>query len=70
MYRGLTLFRCTNCGHTFMSHDMEYKATSFSMPQRCTKCGSVRTLPGILSRKKDYEKIWEEIEEAGEKGTN
>lgn len=64
MYRGLTLFRCTNHGHFFKSHDVEYGATSYSTPQRCTKCGSVRTLPGIFARKKDYEKIWEEIEKA------
>ena len=67
MYRGLALFRCTNCGHFFKSYDIEYGATSFSVPQRCPKCRSVRTLPGILSRKKDYEKIWEEIEEAEKK---
>lgn len=38
------------------------------MPQRCTKCGSVKTLPGILSSDKEYKKIWDEIEEAVEKG--
>ena len=61
MYRGLTIFNCTNCGHEFKSHDIEYCMTSFSVPQRCPNCGSIRTLPYYES-KGGYENIWEEME--------
>ena len=73
MYRGITTFTCTACGHQFKSHDIEYRATAFSVPQRCPKCGSVRTMPGVWievdhmkTATKVYESIWEEIEQ-GEK---
>ena len=66
MYRGLTTFKCTNCGHTFKSHDIEYRATALTVPQRCPKCGSVRTMPiydeeGLF--KDTYKRLWEEIEQ-------
>ena len=74
MYRGLTLFHCTQCGNDFKSHDIEYCATALSVPQRCPKCGSVRTLPdfwieagGIESSIQLYTSIWEEIEQAEKK---
>lgn len=74
MYRGITTFNCTNCGHQFKSHDIEYRATSYSVPQRCPKCGSVRTMPwswmdavGMEYSIKNYTSIWEEIEEAERK---
>ena len=74
MYRGLTTFNCTNCGHQFKSHDIEYRATAFSVPQRCPQCGSVRTIPGfwieaggIESSTQLYASIWEEIERAEKK---
>ena len=74
MYRGLTLFHCTQCGNKFKSHDIEYRATAFSVPQRCPQCGSVRTIPGfwieaggIESSTRLYSSIWEEIEEAEKK---
>ena len=74
MYRGLTTFSCTNCGHQFKSHDIEYRATAFSVLQRCPKCGSVRTMPdfwievgGMKFGINIYESIWEEIEEAERK---
>lgn len=62
MYRGLTTFECTNCGHVFKSHDIEYRATAFSVPQRCPQCGSVRTMPGF-GGENVYKHIWEEIEQ-------
>ena len=62
MYRGLTTFKCTNCGHTFKSHDIEYRATCLSVPQRCSQCGSVRTMP-ICGMENIYEHLWEEIEQ-------
>ena len=71
MYRGLTLFHCTQCGNDFKSHDIEYCASALSVPQRCPKCGSVRTIPdfwidagGIESSMQLYTSIWEEIEES------
>lgn len=71
MYRGITTFGCTACGHQFKSHDIEYRATAFSVPQRCPKCGSVRTMPGfwidvdyMKTGINIYESIWEEIEQA------
>ncbi|MBO6025842.1 MAG: hypothetical protein J6P73_01185 [Bacteroidales bacterium] len=62
MYRGLTTFNCTNCGHTFKSHDIEYRATCLSVPQRCPQCGSVRTMP-IYGEENFYKRLWEEIEQ-------
>lgn len=70
MYRGITTFNCTICGHIFKSHDIEYCASALSVPQRCPNCGSVRTLPdfwieagGIESGTQLYASIWEEIDE-------
>ncbi|MBR6847410.1 MAG: hypothetical protein IKM74_04695 [Bacteroidales bacterium] len=62
MYRGLTTFECTNCGHTFKSHNIEYKMTWLCVPQRCPQCGSVRTMP-IYSEGNTYKPLWEEIEQ-------
>ena len=74
MYRGLTLFHCTQCGNDFKSHDIEYCATALSVPQRCPKCGSIRTMPGfwivvvgMKSNTEIYTSIWEEIEQAEKK---
>ena len=74
MYRGITTFSCTNCGHQFKSHDIEYRATAFSVPQRCPQCGSVRTIPGFWIEAGGMESstqlnasIWEEIEQAERK---
>lgn len=63
MYRGLTTFTCTNCGHTFKSHNIEYRMTWLSVPQRCPECGSVRTVP-FGGGEESYKHIWEEIEQA------
>ncbi len=62
MYRGLTTFVCTHCGHLFKSHNIEYKLTCLSVPQRCPQCGSVRTMP-IYSEENTYKPLWEEIEQ-------
>lgn len=74
MYRGITTFNCTNCGHEFKSHDIEYRMLPESVPQRCPKCGSVRTMPcswidvfGMESSIETYTSIWKEIEEAEKK---
>ena len=68
MYRGLTIFKCSNCGHTFKSHDIEYRASALSVPQRCPKCGSVRTMPVLgIGDENSYKRLWEEIEQAQKK---
>ena len=76
MLRGMTLFKCTQCGEKFKAPDIEYCATTysiieycattFSMPQPCPKCGSIRTRPVSLFGKvteEVYRGIWERMEE-------
>lgn len=63
MYRGLTTFNCTNCGHQFKSHDVEYCMTSFSVPQRCPNCGSIRTMP-YYGSEDFYECVWDRMEQS------
>lgn len=65
MLRGVTTFKCTQCGHTFKAPDIEYMATVYSMPQKCPKCGSWRTRPAGLFgklREETYRKILERME--------
>ena len=65
MINGFRKFKCSNCGNMFSAVDMEYKARAYSTPQRCPKCGSIRTYPfSILGfvNKMVYKKIWEEME--------
>lgn len=67
MLRGFVKFHCTKCGNNFIGPDFEYAATIFSMPLRCPKCQSIRTLPkGHLTLPiikllylKLYKSIWE-----------
>ena len=58
MIRGKIPFRCTDCHKVFIGMDIEWQATSFSMPVTCPKCGSKHTLP-LWASKSEYEKIWE-----------
>ena len=70
MFRGMTTFKCAQCGNKFVAPDVEYMATAFSMLQRCTKCGSVRTRPvSLFGRLADmkYRVIWERMEKNAEK---
>lgn len=65
MYRGTTLFICTECGHKFKAADIEYHCTILSTPQRCPHCNSIRTRPVSLFGKmenKKYEPIWKQME--------
>lgn len=68
MYRGLTLFKCTQCGKRFMGPDIELAATVWTAPCKCPQCGSIRTRPSrlinLLSWTSDftYRKIWEDME--------
>ena len=40
MLRGITLFRCPNCGHVFKAFDIEDNATARSTPMPCPRCGA------------------------------
>ena len=65
MLRGITIFKCTQCEHTFKAPDIEYMATVYSMPQKCPKCRSWRTRPvSLFGRLADmkYRRIWERME--------
>ena len=65
MLREVTTFKCTQCGAKFPAPDIEYMATAYSMPQKCPKCGSIRTRPvSLLGKLKDeeYRRIWERME--------
>ena len=69
MLRGITTFKCTQCGAKFPAPDIEYMATAYSMPQKCPKCGSWRTRPVSLFGKLTegvYRKIWERMENKNE----
>lgn len=58
MYRGTTLFRCNECGKLFIAPDFEYMATFFSVPQPCTRCGSMHTYPFPKGSRSVYRNIW------------
>lgn len=64
MFRGMTLFKCTECGKHFMAADIELGATTLSAPQRCPRCGSMRTRPSRLFGGSDsaYKEIWNRME--------
>ena len=65
MLRGMTLFKCTQCGEKFKAPDVEYMASALSMPQPCPKCGSLQTRPaGLLGRLSEgaYRKVWARME--------
>lgn len=69
MLRGVTTFRCTQCGAKFPAPDIEYMATVYSTPQKCPKCGSWRTRPvSLLGKLKEeaYREIWERMENKNE----
>ena len=65
MLRGKISFKCDDCGHTFEAFDIEWRATVYSQPMRCPKCGSRHTMPKFplsFMEKEAYRKIWEEME--------
>lgn len=65
MLRGMTLFKCTQCGEKFKAPDVEYMASALSIPQACPRCGSLQTRPaGLLGRLLEgaYRKVWSEME--------
>lgn len=61
MIRGKTIFRCTECHKVFVGMDIEWQATTLSMPVQCPNYGSKHTLP-LLAAKSDYEDIWKTID--------
>lgn len=67
MLLGSTIFTCDDCGKRFIAYDIEYLATSLSVPMPCPECGSMHTMPGIMSgvlnfRRPLYQKIWKEMD--------
>ena len=67
MLRGITTFKCDNCGNTFKDFDFEYQATVFTQPMRCPKCGSMHTMPKSMfpfwsPSKGIYRQIWENLD--------
>lgn len=65
MIRGTTMFFCDKCGKIFSDLDIEFMATTLSVPRKCPKCGSFHTMPlGLLSmlKKPLYRKIWENMD--------
>ena len=65
MLRGKISFKCDDCGHIFEALDIEGRATVYSQPMPCPKCGSRHTMPKSLLSFMDkgvYRKIWEEME--------
>ena len=65
MLRGVTTFKCDDCGHVFEALDIEWQATVYSQPMPCPNCGSRHTMPkSLLSfmEKGAYRKIWEQME--------
>lgn len=70
MFRGMTIFVCDNCGYRFKGPDLEFMATVYSTPQRCSKCGSWHTFPGGLGKtflsyfhNRAYRSIWRSLDE-------
>ena len=74
MLRGMTLFRCHECGKIFKDFDIEWNATVFSTPMPCPKCGKEHTYPlrNLITGSWTYKKIWElndkMKEESGRRG--
>lgn len=71
MIRGYMNFRCDDSNNTFRALDIEYGATTMSVPTPCPNCNSHHTYPHSwhilgfypLGNKRDiYKKIWEEMD--------
>ena len=45
MLRGITTFKCPECGETFEGPDFEWNATVWTAPLTCPKCGCEKCLP-------------------------
>lgn len=64
MVFGTTTFKCDECGNSFETFAVEWRATCFLSPMPCTKCGSIHTMPASASMfvKSVYQKIWAEMD--------
>ncbi|NDV59088.1 hypothetical protein D0T85_13350 [Bacteroides sp. 519] len=70
MIRGTIRFCCSECDETFKAVDIEYRATTFSVPMQCPRCKSNRTFPcGWLGKysynRIAYKVIWEKENDNG-----
>lgn len=66
MIRGNIKFRCDKCGHIFENLDIEWRATTYSQPMPCPKCGSNHTMPNSFLwflHRIVYQKIWNDLDE-------
>lgn len=65
MVRGTTTFKCDNCSHKFEGLDIEWRATAYSCPQQCPKCGSYHTYPDSMFSffsKHIYKNMWTQMD--------
>lgn len=64
MLSGIKIFKCDNCKTKFFAWEIEYSASSLSIPPKCKNCGSGHTFPWSIFSKRPgvYRKIWEKIE--------
>lgn len=49
MVRGISYFKSEECGNQFKGLDIEWMATSKSMPLECPACGNKHTHPKPLN---------------------
>lgn len=66
MIRGTITFKCDQCGHKFKGPDIEYLATTLSMPLECPQCGSFHTYPSrsllAFVNRPVYKRIWKDLD--------
>lgn len=64
MIRGITTFKCHECGKRFKAPDMELNGTVLSVPQPCPVCGSRHSYPAInvLSGPRLYRDVWKKLD--------
>ncbi|MCC8177111.1 MAG: zinc ribbon domain-containing protein [Bacteroidales bacterium] len=64
MLRGITTFRCHECGHRFEAPDIEWQATALTTPQPCPRCGSRHTRPASsFWLTPAYKSIWKQLDQ-------
>ena len=60
--RGLTEYRCTECGTVFKAHNIGHYSTQHPFPARCPHCHRMKTLPTSETDLQDYEPLWTMLE--------
>lgn len=71
MIKGVTKFKCDECGHKFDALAIEWQATAFTAPSRCPQCGSMHTYPvgglsglfGLSKPNPFYKEIWRQYDD-------